>query len=427
MTIATRRDIVDHINENRLAGLDAPQRVYVGSVTGDFPESAYPTDLELVIKEGAQIVFIKNDVQKRWVNGTIGKVREATDEIITVELEDGSIHAVDIEKWSNIRYHYDEKTRKVSQEEIGTFMQYPLKLAWALTIHKSQGLTFEKVTIDVGHGAFTGGQTYVALSRCRSLEGITLRSTINERDIFVNPVIHNFSRTFNDRTLVDNALTSARADDAYRQALDSFDKGDIHDAVMSLCEAVSLRNDLGRPEIARFIARKLAVVDAKNARITELMNIVADDRRRFRELADEYVEIGDTCRTEAWNLQAALNNYERALELWPDSVDAMIGKAKVLFEMNDADRAIATLERASHTDGSDYRPPYELGRFFQSCGDMANALDRFLIAVERQPKIALIHDALAEVHDAIDDKSTARRHRNTAARLRGKSTGKRQS
>lgn len=424
MTIATRRDIVDHINDERLEALTTPSRTYVGSTTGEFPETAYPTDLELILKVGAQVVFIKNDMDRRWVNGTIGRIHEATDDVIMVELEDGSVHSVEVEKWSNIRYRYDEETGKVSQEEIGTFMQYPLKLAWALTIHKSQGLTFDRVTVDVGRGAFSGGQTYVALSRCRSLEGISLRSTINERDIFVSPVIHNFSRTFNDRQAVDNALASARADDAYREALTAFDAGDIHRAVMSLCEAATLRNDLVRPEIARFISRKLSVIDGLREQIRELGNLLADDQRRFRELADEYVAMGDDCRSDSWDMQAALANYERALALWPDSVDAMIGKAKALFEMNEADTAISVLERASHVDGTDYRAPYELGRFFQSCGDMANALDRLMIAVDRNPRIPLVHDALAEIYDETDDRKSARMHRAAAARLRGRSSRK---
>lgn len=424
MTIATRRDIVDHINDERLEALTTPEITYTGEVTGEFPEAAYPTDLELTLKVGAQVVFIKNDPGRRWVNGTIGRVTGATDDTVTVELEDGTVHSVEIDKWSNIRYRYDAETKKVSQEEIGTFMQYPLKLAWALTIHKSQGLTFERVTVDVGRGAFTGGQTYVALSRCRSLEGISLRSTINERDIFVSPVINNFSKTFNDRQAVDEALTSARADDAYREALIAFDRGDTRAAVESLCEAVGLRNDLGRPAISRFIARRLSLIDRLKDRVKELENRLADDQRRFRELADEFVAAGDGCRSESWDMHAALVNYERALSVWPDSVDALIGKAKALFEMNEADTAIAALERASHVDEADYRAPYELGRFFQSCGDMANALDRLMIAADRNPKIAMVHDALAEVYDEIGDKKSSRIHRTAASRLRGRSSRK---
>jgi len=115
-----------------------------------------------------------------------------------VKTEDGEIHTVLPEKWGNVKYIYNEKKKTIDEIELGSFTQYPLKLAWALTIHKSQGLTFNSVVIDIGRGAFAGGQTYVALSRCRSLEGITMRSTVNPRDIYVNPAIVRFSHTFNN-------------------------------------------------------------------------------------------------------------------------------------------------------------------------------------------------------------------------------------
>ncbi len=127
------------------------------------------------MKEGAQVVFIKNSPDRFWVNGTIGTVTTLTQDLLEVRLENGEIHEVEPEKWSNIKYSFDEKTNKIIETELGSFTQYPVKLAWALTIHKSQGLTFNNVIIDLGRGAFTGGQTYVALSRCRSFEGLTLR------------------------------------------------------------------------------------------------------------------------------------------------------------------------------------------------------------------------------------------------------------
>lgn len=422
MTIATRREMVDHINESRLEALTNPERVYTGSVTGEFPENSYPTDLELTLKEGAQIVFVKNDPEHRWVNGTIAKVVEATDEDIVVELESGDRHLVNIERWNNVRYSYDEETHKIVEEVIGTFTQYPVKLAWALTIHKSQGLTFNKVTIDVGRGAFTGGQSYVAISRCKSLDGMKLLSTINERDIFISPVINQFSKQFNDRRMIDDAINSARADNAYRMALESFDRGDYHRSVMSLCEAVSLRNDLNRPEIARLMAMKLSIIDRLAGEIIGLKEKLAEKDAFMRKMSAEYVEMGDECRQDGWDISAALSNYDRALELSPDNIDAMIGKAKTLFEISDASNAIALLEQAAKSDVTDYRPAYELGRFFYSCDDMSNALDRLLVALERNDEVAVVHDALAKVYEAVEDKRSAKRHRNAAARLRSKSS-----
>lgn len=420
MTIATRREMVDHINQSRLDALVTPERNYIGSVSGDFPENSYPTDLELTLKEGAQIVFVKNDPEHRWVNGTIGKVVEATDDDIIVELENGDRHLVNIERWDNIRYSYDDETHKIIEEVIGTFTQYPIKLAWALTIHKSQGLTFNKVTIDVGRGAFTGGQSYVALSRCKSLDGMRLLSTINERDIFISPVISQFSKQFNDRLMIDDAINSARADDAYLTALKKFDDGDYHRSVMSLCEAVSLRNDLNRPEIARLMAIKLALINRLEREILDLKDKLAENDAYLYKLSGEYVEMGDECRRDGWDIQAALSNYSRALELYPGNIDAMIGKGKTLFDISDADNAIAMLEQAAKADEQDYRAPYELGRFFYSCDDYSNALDRLLVAVGRDDSVAVVHDALADVYDAVDDKRSAKRHRNTAVRLRSK-------
>lgn len=420
MTIATRREMVDHINQSRLDALKTPERVYVGKVSGDFPENAYPTDIELTLKEGAQIVFVKNDPEHRWVNGTIGRVAEATDDEISVELENGERHSLDLERWDNVRYRYDEKTHKVSEEVLGSFIQFPVKLAWALTIHKSQGLTFRNVTIDVGRGAFTGGQSYVALSRCTSLEGIKLLSTINERDIFVSPVIQRFSRQFNDRRKIDDAIASARADGDYRAALEFVDKGDFRRAVAPFCEAVTLRNELHRPEIVRLISRKLGAIDELKHTIEELKAEMATYRLRLRQLSDEYVEMGDDCRRDGWDLGAAVSNYDRALSICSDNVDAMTGKAKALFDMNDADGAISLLEQATKLAPYDYRPPYELGKFFLSCDDLSNALDRLLIALDRNENMPAVHDTLAELYDHIEDQRSATMHRTIAIRLRSK-------
>ncbi len=427
MTIATRRDMVDNINESRLDALLTPIRKYTGAVTGEFPESSFPTDLELTLKEGAQVVFVKNDPfpAHRWVNGTIGRVVEATDDEVRVELENGDIHTVEPERWGNIRYRWDAETHRVIEEEIGSFTQLPLKLAWALTIHKSQGLTFNRVYVDVGRGAFTGGQSYVALSRCRSLAGIRLRSTLNERDIFVNPVVQQFSRTYNDEAMIDEAVRSSEADGLYGRAYDCFRRRDYVDAVKALCVASGLRNDLDRPAITRLIADKVRqVVEGYESEIADLRAKVAERDLRLRQLADEYVENADDCMADGWDYDAAVKGYNRALSIYPDHIEAMLGKAQALLAMSDADGAIAVLDRASEADQTDYRAPYELGRFFYSCDDFTNALDRLLVAVERNDKVADVHDLIADIYDAVDESRQARTHRKLAAKLRGKNKKK---
>lgn len=181
IVLTTHNRKADDINNARLSAMPGKVWRFEGKIEGDFSDKALPTDLELQLKPGAQVMFLKNDIAepRRYYNGKIAVVKEIADDEIIVTLS-GSEEEVKVEKetWRNIRYSFNRELDSIEEEELGSFTQYPLRLAWAITIHKSQGLTFERAIIDAGY-SFAAGQVYVALSRCTSLDGLVLRSRIN--------------------------------------------------------------------------------------------------------------------------------------------------------------------------------------------------------------------------------------------------------
>jgi len=185
----------DTINHQRLEALTAEERIFTGIIEGEFPEYALPTDLELHLKAGAQVMFIRNDMEGRFFNGKIATITRIDADQIYVYLPDlNEDILVKKEEWENMHYSLNKESGKIEEEKLGSFTQYPLRLAWAITIHKSQGLTFEKAIIDAG-GSFAAGQTYVALSRCTSLDGIVLFSKIRSNCIMTNDYAVLYSKT----------------------------------------------------------------------------------------------------------------------------------------------------------------------------------------------------------------------------------------
>ena len=190
--LVTHNRMADAINQREMAALSADTFMFDAKVTGTFPEDAFPTSRQLEIKKGAQVMFVKNDPDKRFINGMLGEVEEVSDDSIRVRLS-GKDNIVKVEPtaWENIRYHMNEETHKIESTKIGSFMQYPIKPAWAITIHKSQGLTFDKAVIDA-HEAFSPGQAYVALSRCRSLDGMVLSEKLTQRAIITDSIVDEY-------------------------------------------------------------------------------------------------------------------------------------------------------------------------------------------------------------------------------------------
>ena len=179
------------INQNYLKQLSSEEFSYRAQATGQFYKELFPTDEVLKLKKGAQVIMIKNDPEKRWVNGSIGTIHDIAEKKIKVKINH-KIYEVKKEKWDRIQYSYDDDQQEILENVTGSFKQYPMRLAWAITIHKSQGQTFEKVIIDMSQGSFAPGQLYVALSRCISLEGIELLRPLKKSDVIVNKQLIGF-------------------------------------------------------------------------------------------------------------------------------------------------------------------------------------------------------------------------------------------
>ncbi len=334
ITLATRRDNVDHINDKKLAELPGEPVTFSGEITGDFPESSLPTSQELVLKPGAQIIFIKNDFDRRWVNCTIGIISgfDPFEETLYVITDDGKECDVKRESWRNIRYKYNEEKKQIEEEELGTFTQYPIRLAWAITIHKSQGLTFSRAVIDFTGGVFAGGQAYVALSRCTSLEGIQLKKPVSRADVFVRPEIIGFAERFNNRQAIDRALKQAQADVQYAAATKAFDKGDFDTFLNEFFKAIHSRYDIEKPVVQRLIRKKLNIINRLREENRSLKQAAIEKEKSLVKYAREYIIMGDECLKLEMK-EAAMKNYEKAVALCPKFKEAWKKIKKLEKEM----------------------------------------------------------------------------------------------
>lgn len=419
MTLASRRDMVDNINDTQLARLKTKAVTYTGEITDVFPESSLPAPMNLTLKVGAQVVFVRNDRERRWVNGTVGKVYSATGTRLEIELESGKRHVVTPEVWENMEYSYDEASHKVVEKVIGIYKQFPLRLAWALTVHKSQGLTFNKVIIDLGRGAFSSGQSYVALSRCTGLDGLTLRSPLTARDIFVNPAITGYTRLFNNTSMINTAIEQARADEMYRDAAKAFDAGDMSRAVDCFIEGLRGRNELGNQAVVRLLKIKLSSIGNLRRRVAELEARAGDEQARFDTLASEYSEMGDDCM-DAGELDAAVANYDKAISVSPSYVPAHCGRAAAMAESGDHDGAVSSYNNALRIDRKCYRAAYGLGELYMQSGELYEALNWYLCALNINDTEAKLYNCLADLYEQIGDNEEARVYRREARKRKRK-------
>ncbi len=228
LTTVNRR--VDEINSRHLAQIDGIQWEYEATTTGEFTKNSFPTDEIINMKVGAQLMMLNNDSEGRWVNGTLGTLEGITSgddsDILRVRLQNGNIVEVTHNTWDIFRYTYDRANSQIVSESIGSFTQFPVRLAWAITIHKSQGKTFENVILDLASGVFAPGQTYVALSRCVSLDGLILTSRITRKHIFTDQRIRGFTNRlpYDD---VDRNLTVDMVTDMLKECIASGKRAEI--------------------------------------------------------------------------------------------------------------------------------------------------------------------------------------------------------
>ena len=437
ITLATRRDTVDSINDEHMKALKTPEYVYEGAIEGDFPENSLPTAYHLALKEGAQVIFIRNDKEGRWCNGTIGIVTRLNDNSVYVALENGAEMRVERELWENMQYTYNEKEKKVEEKVLGSFSQIPIKPAWALTVHRSQGLTFNHVVIDFAGGAFTGGQTYVALSRCTSMEGITLLKPLSERDIIVNPAVVDFSRQFNSRQLINEAMEHERANQLYRRAVHAFENQEFEDCVNYFAEAMKIKDQLQNEAVKRLISRKLNSFKKHLKEIGRLKQVIESQKKMLQDLALEYASMGDQTlaldeggvvgegsvapygkRLDDIAIRSAMANYNKALRIMPDCIEAMIGKARLLMTLDQLESAEDELKKVLDLDKNNYQAHMIMAELMELQHDIPESIKSYKRAAKADKKRPEPHDRLEAIYEKIGFEDLAEDEHDIAERLR---------
>lgn len=305
--LSTHNSKVNHVNETELDRLIERPYIYEAEVSGDFPEHIYPCDKYLKLKEGAQVMFTRNDAENGlYFNGKLATVKKLTPDSITVTFQsNGEDFVLKKEVWENISYTVDESKDTIDKNVQGTFSQFPLRLAWAITIHKSQGLTFDKVIIDAGQ-SFAAGQVYVALSRCRSLEGIVLHSLITQKALHGDEKILQFSDSHHGTSELEDILDRAKGEYAAEQLRRNFDFIKLYEKIADWKE-VLLDKDIPEKEAA------LKLFDEISASIEEIISTSEKFHKQLERLVVDF-------NNDQQNIAILKERCAKAIDYFTDSI-----------------------------------------------------------------------------------------------------------
>ena len=335
--------MADGINEKKLDDIDSEEFCYQGDIEGDFRIQDTPVPMELRLKVGAQVIFCRNDFGHGLVNGTIAKVVALSDDQIKVVLENGKEIKVEKMVWEKRESVYNKETKKVETEIIGSFTQYPLKLAWAITIHKSQGMTFDRMHFDLTRGTFAPGQAYVAISRMRSLDGLTLSNKIRHHHILQNTEIKAFANSFNDIPLIDDELNHGRLLYKHLQNKD-------YDSASKECLQWSLE--------------KMKAYDYRNAALLakKMFDVMLDDRC-LNGLTKEVPLLKDCSMT--------CNFLNAVICLYSDRLEEAIGYADMVLDRRPCIEAMFIKGKALHGLNR-YEEAWEVAQRIRTAGEQSD-------------------------------------------------------